>query len=639
MTLVIAGGNSKSQTVLIEAIQMSDQGRLLSEFEAPNLEQWRTEVERLLKGAPFAKKMFTLTLEGIQVGSMATGADRPDPDWTDTLPGQAPFLRGSLPDRGAWLVSQELPLPNANDFNEALRHDLERGQTAVNLILTEAGPHGTSISGMADLRTALAGVDLAEVPILIQAGADHFQVAQNLLALVEELGKKSSVLQGRVGCDPVAGLASEGALTVSAVKLYDELAEISRLAADRAPGLKTLPVFEDPWHDGGADGALGLGLVLATAVHVLREMESRGLTVEEAAARVHFNLCVGSDFFMEISRLRALRVLWSRILTASGADPAVAPISIHARTSRRTGTVLDPHVNMLRATTQAMSAVLGGVDSLHVAAFDEAIRPADEFSRRIARNVHLVLAHECHLDQVADPAGGSWYVEKLTADLADRAWERFLEVEAAGGAMAAVESGLAQQWVADAAADRAARLAVRREVLVGTNQYPDPEPLRKAAVPEDSAGLAIPLRRDGEPFEVLRASVETLSRTDAAAGRVFCANLGDVARYMPRLEFTRRFFRVGGFELSEDGFALTAAEAAAKARADGARTVVLVGLDDTYARLAVAVATALKKEPDPPVVLLAGAAIESEDIDECINLKSNVLEVLTRLAQKVGGAS
>jgi methylmalonyl-CoA mutase len=619
---------------------MNDKGRLLTEFEVPTGDQWRTEVERLLKGAPFAKIMFSRTLEGIQVGSMATANDVPDPDWTGTLPGQSPFIRGTCSSNRAWLVAQELPLASAAEFNTALRHDLERGQTAVNLITDQAGQRGTALSGMDDFRTALAGVDLAEIPVLIQAGAAHFKVAENLLALVEERGLDSTGLRGRVGCDPVAGLASEGALPVPAEQLYDELAEISRRVAVQAPGLSTLPVFEDPYHDGGADGALGLGLLLASAVQVLREMESRGLSLEEAAARVHFNLCVGSDFFLEIARLRGLRVLWSRILIACGVDPATAPISVHARTSRRSGTVLDPHVNMLRATTQAMSAVLGGVDSLHVATFDEATALPDEFSRRIARNVQLVLAHECHLDQVTDPAGGSWYVEKLTADLMARAWELFQKVEAAGGAMAALAGGKTQQWVAGVATERAARLAVRREVLVGTNQYPDPKPLLESLADAPSpVGLAIPLRRDGAPFEVLRTRVVEMGRRNTASGRVFCANLGDVARYVPRLEFTRRFFRVGGFEMSGEGFALTAAEAAESARADGARTVVLVGLDDTYADMAAEVAASLKKEPDPPVVMLAGPMAEGKGIDDCINMKSDVLDVLGRLVEKVGGES
>jgi methylmalonyl-CoA mutase len=266
---------------------MSDQSPLLGEFKVPSLDQWRAEVEHLLKGAPFAKKMFTTTLEGLQVGSMATAADLPDPDWSSTLPGQAPFARGTG-SGGSWLVAQELPLPTPAEFNAALRHDLERGQNAINLILTGASRRGTAVKGREDLRACLEGADLASTPILIQSGPAHFATAQGLLALAAELRGDSKALRGRVGCDPVAGMAVEESLPVAADKLYDELAELTRLAGKQAPGLRTLPVFEDPWHDGGADGALGLGLTLASAVTALREMESRGLSLEEAAGRVHF---------------------------------------------------------------------------------------------------------------------------------------------------------------------------------------------------------------------------------------------------------------------------------------------------------------------------------------------------------------
>lgn len=618
---------------------MGDQNPLLGEFEVPSLDQWQAEAERLLKGAPFARKMFTTTLEGLQVGSMATAADRPEPDWSATLPGQAPYLRGA--DSGVgWYVAQELPLNDPADFNAALVHDLERGQNAVNLILEGAGPRGTAAHGIEDLRACLQGVDLEKTPVFIQAGGVPLATANDLLTLAGENGGDLKALRGRVGCDPVAGFAVEGSLPLPAEQLYDELADLARLVGEKAPELRTLPVYEDPWHDGGADGALGLGLTLASAVTALREMESRGLSLEDAASRIHFNLCVGSDFFLEIARLRALRILWSQVLTACGIDPASAPIMVHARTSRRTGTKLDPHVNMLRATTQAMSAVFGGVDSLHVAPFDETTSQPDEFSRRIARNVQLILALECHFGHVADPAGGSWFVEKLTADVAEAAWKHFQAAEEAGGMQAALESGLVQEWVAAAAGARASRLATRREVLVGTNQYPDPKALVQSAAPV-AAGEegSIPLRRDGVPFEELRARVEAMGSADPAAGRVFCACLGDVSRYMPRLEFTRRFYRVGGFEVTDSGYATTVEEAMAAAGADGARAVVLVGLDATYAELAGPVVEALKKAPDPPVVMLAGAPVEGAAVDEIINVKSNVLDVLGRLADTVGGVS
>ena len=695
---------------------------LLDVFATPSNDQWKTEVERLLKGAPFAKKMFTRTLENITVGPMYTGDDTRDLPGTDTQPGQWPFLRGTRPEAG-WLVAQEIPLPTAEEFNNALRSDLKRGQTAVNLVLDRAGLQGqdpdqapasdvgaagTSIASLPDLETALDGIDLKAAPLFFQTGSAALPVTSLLLALLEKRGFNPADLQGCLGSDPAFGLAQMGRLPLGLERLYDELAVISRWAAKNAPRLKTLPVHEDPWHDGGADSALSLGLTLASAVAKLRAMEARGIAPEEAAERVQFHLCIGSDFFMEMAKVRALRVLWSQVLAAAGCPAQAAAARIHARTSRRAQTLLDAHVNMLRVTTQAMSAVLGGVDSLHVSPFDEVDSVPDEFSRRIARNVQLLLAHECHFDQVQDPAGGSWYVEKLTADLAATAWGHFQAIEKGGGIIAALDTGRVQEMVVAVATERTARLATRRDVLIGTNQYANPteksraprvvdhaelqrkrgaamerqrtsgaqdehllvlgrlekimdadqEQLLSTMVDAAAAGATlgelcgslrhdtegarevtpIPLRREAEPFEQLRARVTGLG----AGNRVFACCLGDVARYMPRLDFTRGFFQAGGFTMVEDGFFTDAATAATAALDSRAGTVVLVGLDDTYAELAGSVVEKLSAGDDAPLIVLAGGApeviadLEGRGLDRSINLRSDVLDVLGATADEMG---
>jgi len=701
---------------------------LLSEFAAPSLAEWQLECERLLKGAPFAKKMFTRTLEGFIVNPMYTAADTADLPWLESAPGEAPFVRGAQSaDSGCWLVAQELPYPTVEEFNNALRADLKRGQTAVNLLLDEAGHRGldpdqapvgvvglggTSLASVSELATALDGVDLSVTPLLAQAGSAALPLAAMLLAMLRKQGKDAAELKGCLGSDPVYGLARDGKLPLALERLYDELAALTRWAESTAPALKTIPVWEAPWHDGGADCALGLGLSLAGAVEHLRQLEARGVDVDTAARRFQFNLSIGSDFFMEIAKVRALRLLWSNVCTEVGCPAAAAEVTVHGRTSRRTLSRLDAHVNMLRVTTQAMSAVLGGVDSLHVSPFDEMDSLPDEFSRRIARNVQLVLAHECHFDHVVDPAGGSWYVEKLTDDLARAAWQVVNEIETAGGIVAALEAGLVQKRVKEAARLRTERLAVRKDVLIGTNQYanlnepgrerrqPDfgglhtrrtvaLEHLRTSALTEDhmlvlgdlekildsapehwlehmieaadrGATLgelteilrhdaepirqveAIPLRRDAEPFEELRATVDSLREADPACGRVFTVCLGDFARYMPRLEFTRRFFQVGGFEMAGDEYFTDAATAAAAVAGGGAATAVLVGLDETYAELAVEVVRKLLSAAPELTIMVAGQpaavleALKSGGVVEFIHVRSDVLAVLGRLAKTKG---
>ncbi len=694
---------------------------LLDHFPVPDLDQWRQEVERLLKGAPFAKKMFTKTLENITVQPMYTDADTKDLPWAENFPGQWPYLRGNKVATGkcgAWLVAQELPLPTAEEFNNALRSDLRRGQTAVNLVLDQAGLRGmdpdqaeaklvgaggTSIASLVDLETAFDGVDLEKIPLFVQTGSAALPVMSLLLAMLEKQGKNPKKLAGCLGSDPEFGLAENGMLPLELSRLYDELAIISRWTSTEAPNLKTLPVHEDPWHDGGADSALSLALVLSSAVQKLRAMDKRGLETEVAAGRIQFHLCLGSDFFMEIAKVRALRLLWSDLLHAAGCPAVAAEAKVHARTSRRTQTLLDPHVNMLRVTTQAMSGVFGGVNSLHVSPFDELDSLPDEFSRRIARNVQLVLANECHFDQVRDPAGGSWYVEKLTAELAEKTWSIFQEIEAGGGLVECLKNGWVQEKVATCGELRKKRLATRQDVLVGTNLYPNPEePARKPRTPDhellktrrteamtrqrtsgtqeehlkilgrlnkimaaekdellplltdaaacgatlgELAGILrhdtdpdffvqpIPLRRDAEPFEILRLQVENMGKQS----RVFVACLGDTARYMPRLDFTRGFFQVGGFQVLEEGF-LNSPDAAVEAAAGlAAPVVVLVGLDETYDKLAAETVKGLQAlSPSPKVCLAGGSADQYQGLDFSINARSNILEVLGKLAEGLG---
>jgi len=715
---------------------MTSQNRpepLLSEFPSPSLEQWQQEVERLLKGAPFAKKMFTRTWEGITVGPLYTEADTRNISWRDTLPGQAPFVRGNhaagyhaVP----WLVAQEHLCPTCEDFNRSLVQALESGQTAVHLVLdlagkmgqdsdqvsaNEVGRRGTSVSSLADLAIALHGVDLERYPVLIQSGASFLPIAGMIAALVRQRGGDLGKLRGCLGADPFTGLAQSGFVNSSLDQVHKELAAVTKWAVANAPGVRTLPVFEKPWHEGGADLALSLGLTLSSAVATLRAMESQGVAPEVAAPHFQFNLEVGTDFFMEMAKLRALRLLWSRILTASGVPAEQSRTFINARTAYRCQTELDVHVNLLRSTTEAMSAVLGGTDSLHVSPFDEVDRIPDNFSRRIARNVQLILAHECHLDQVTDPAGGSWYVESLTRDLAAAAWTQFRAVEQAGGMPEVLASGWAQEKVTAAAEARAAGYAARREILVGTNKYADPtqtktppqildcEALHKSRAAsladlrtsatqeahmlilahlekimdcpadqlfdyvanaveagatlgeitgvmhgESAPGLAvqpIPLRRDAEPFEALRARLLSVQAGDQAAARVFTANLGDFARYMPRLEFARGFFEVGGFEMAGEAFFTDATAAIAAAQNDGARIVALVGLDETYTEQAVAVAQGLADGPEPPLVVLAGAPgdLETElsaaGVAHYIHVRSNVVDVLNAVLNRMEGQS
>jgi len=680
-------------------------GRLLSEFPAPSLEAWKEEVVRLLKGAPFEKKMLTATYEGITLQPMYTAEDTKNLPFQDTLPGQWPYLRGTEPlgkRVNGWLVAQELPFPDPKDFNEALLHDLERGQNAVCMVLDAAGrwgldadeadselvgKDGTSISAFADVVQAIEGVD-PTLPTMVVGGAGSVSAAALVVAALKAKGADLSIANLTLGNDPLGFLAQNGQLPMSIDEAFDSLASLTKWATASAPKAKTLVACGFPYFEAGANAVQQLAFTLASAVTALRAMEARGVSVEDAAARMVFRLKVGGHFFMEIAKLRAMRVLWAQMARACGVSDEAAKICMQAKNGCINKTQFDPHVNILRGTTEAFAAIAGGADSLHIGSFDDVLGgPPSELGRRIARNTQLILREESKLDYVVDLAGGSWAVETLTHQLTIAAWKLFQEVDAMGGLQKALETGFVQKAILDVANARRKAVTARTDVIVGINQYPNalegmPEqrtvdhaaikaklgPAASAArtgqakskdfgvlvdaAPKSTLGeISKALGCSGsvkvEPLVAFRTAemFETLRKAMIKARKgktdVFLANLGPVGAYMPRLDFTRAFFQVGGFTVDDKSWFKTHDEAAKAAIASGAPIVVAVGLDDTYIEQAEGLAKAVKAG-GAKTMLVAGLLKDHADafkvagVDDFVHIKSDAHAVLSGLAKGLG---
>ncbi len=477
------------------------------EFPPTLYEEWRKAIDKVLKGAPFEKRLVTKTYENIDLQPMYRQEDIAGLPQIDSLPGFAPYVRGVSPlgyVASSWDVAQEIPCATPTAFNEALSADLARGQNAVNLVLDhptlhgvdadqadagDVGKDGLSLSSLADLAEALNGVDLETTPIYVQADASALSFAALLAALVKQQGKSLAKLRGAIGMDPLGHLAHYGHLPRDLNGVYDVMAQLTGWAKANAPQLQTLTVQGHPYHNGGASTTQELAFALATAVDYLRAMQERGLSIDDAAPRVRFAFSIGSNFFMEIARLRAARMLWAKIVQAFGGNAESQKMRIHARTSAWNQTVYDPHVNLLRGTTEAFSAIVGGCDSLHISPFDELICTPDEFSRRVARNTHTVLREETHITRTVDPAGGSWYIENLTDAVARQSWAIFQDVEKQGGMAKALAAGWPQGQVADTAAKRMANIAKRKDIFVGANMYPNLKETRLEAPKVDTAAL------------------------------------------------------------------------------------------------------------------------------------------------------
>lgn len=465
---------------------------LLSGFEPVSYDQWKAAVEAELKGVPFDKKLLTPTPEGITLKPVYTPDDTADLSGPRSFPGFPPYLRGSTaagPVARGWEVSQEIDFANPAEFNEAARHSVERGLTALNIVLDRAtrkghdpdwaaagdvGVGGLSIATLQDLDRALAGIDLEKISLFIRSGSSAMPVAALLVALARARGQNEAKIRGCIEMDPLGVLSHEGSLPHSLEGAYQEMAQLTRWADRAVPALQTVCVHTRVWHEGGGHAVQELAFGLATGVEYLRAMHRHQLGVNSVAPRIRFAMTVGTSFFMEIAKLRAARVLWNRVVEAAGGSWSSRRLHLHARTSLRNKSSLDPQVNILRATVEAFAAVLGGVDSLQVGAFDEVAGTPDEFSRRLARNTQLVLLKECDLTRFADAPGGSWYVERLTAQLAEKAWALFQEVERLGGMAAAMAKGFPQKEIAGTRAARARSLAERRSTLIGVNKYANP---------------------------------------------------------------------------------------------------------------------------------------------------------------------
>jgi methylmalonyl-CoA mutase len=472
---------------------------------------WRKVVEAELKGVPFEKKLVTRTAEGIALQPVYTRADTAGLPDLDSAPGAAPFLRGTSRKgyhEALWDFAQELGFGGAAEFNAALLSDLQRGQNSVALSLDRAGragldpdaaaadvgADGLSVADLADLSAALDKVELTAVPVHIRAGATALPLAGLLAALAKKRGIDLGKINGSLTADPLGELAARGALPAGIDALYDDLAVWTTWAEKNAPGLATVGVDASVWLDGGGNAVQDLAFALAAGVEYVRALGRRGLTPAQVASRLRFTFAVGPQFFMETAKFRAFRLLWTRAATAFGLAPGAAPAKLHARTARWNKTVLDINVNMLRTTTEALSAVLGGVNSLHIAPYDEVMGAPDEFSRRISRNIHTLLSEEFHFTAPNDPAGGSFYIEKLTDELARKAWSLFQEVEKQGGFLAALKAGFPQGQVAETAKGKFDGLDKRRIGLVGTNLFPNLKektpPARPSATPEFAAARA-----------------------------------------------------------------------------------------------------------------------------------------------------
>lgn len=479
------------------------------EFTPPTYEEWVDACNALLKGKPFEKTMYTPTYEGITFDPIYTWRTGPsavdDILPVDDYPGMGDFVRGAKVNGykcAPWGIAQACDETLPKENNELLKHEIDKGSTVYNIRLDTPTMHGVdaqnakhvgnigvSITTLEDMSTLLDGLDLKKYPIMIYCGADSMRMIALAAAALKAKGEPVENLHGVIGANLLAQMAKAGRLRQSLESHYDDMAEAIRWTTKNAPNLRTIFVRSDIFSRGGANAVQETAYTFGMAVEYIRAMLKRGLSIHDIARSIQFGFNTGATFYIEIAKLRAARQVWANILEAFGADEADRGAVIHARPAYFTKTIFDIGVNMLRNTTEIFSAVVGGVDTYENEPYDETVRKGDEFSRRIARNVQILLQEEFGMLRPIDPAGGSWAIEALTKEMAEKVWAEFQKIEDLGGMKKAFEAGYPQEQILEVVKKRFKALDLRKDRAVGTNMYPNMTEVLLEPRPEDTPAL------------------------------------------------------------------------------------------------------------------------------------------------------
>jgi methylmalonyl-CoA mutase len=575
--------------------------KLLQEFPPVSTQAWEDAIRKDLKGADYTRKLVWQTAEGLAVKPYYRAEDIAGLEMAAAAPGSFPFMR-SARSTGDWRIREEIDAADPEQANRAAQSRVAAGAEEIaflNVVVRNASDLG------------MLFVNLPAVPL-------HFENAGEPLIrlLSERLRERPDSQPLSTGWSPISN--------------PEFAAEVIRTVP---PALVPFTIHGEDFEESGATAVEEVGFTLAAGIDFLAEMEAREVKIDRAAASIAFSFSIGASYFFQIAKFRAFRMLWARAVESFGGTHEGARTRIHARTSCWNKTIYDPHVNILRATTEAMSAVLGGVDSVCVAPFDECYKAPDEASRRLARNTQIIFKREALLSRVADPGAGSYCLEAITDFIAREGWRAMQKIEASGGYRKACADGQLSKALAQSLAARETAVDSRRRIFTGTNRYADPQ--------ERALDRIEPLylargRRGAHDYEQLRLRTERCTATTGRLPRVLLAEFGDVKMRSARSHFSANFFACAGFDMIRQRI-----ENADEIAASDADLIVLCSSDPEYLGMATEVAQRLKTQGRETPVIVAGNPESAEQlraagVADFIHIRSNPIEVLTNWQQRLG---
>ncbi|MBN2348392.1 MAG: acyl-CoA mutase large subunit family protein [Bacteroidales bacterium] len=619
---------------------MENQEKLFSEFPAVSTEEWESIILNDLRGADYEKKLVWETIEGIRVRPYYRKEDLEDIEYLNVSPGKFPYVRGTKKTLNQWEIRQDIVVENIKRANEEALFLLQRGVSSVGFSFIKK-----QIFGAEDISKLINGIDLTQNKINLNTGRYSPEIFTFLVKVISETGSDMEKVFGSMDYDPLGNLTATGNFYLSEEEDIQELATFIKKSVRELPGFRILSIHGLNFSNAGSSITQELAFSLAMGVEYLHRLTQAGLSIEDITPRIQFVLGTGSNYFMEIAKLRAVRYLWAKIVNEyKPSSVESAEMYIHSVTAKCNKTLYDPYVNMLRVTTESMSAIIGGTDSLLVSPYDSVFRKPSDFSKRIARNTQMVIKEEAYFDKTVDPSAGSYYIENLTDSLISESWKLFLEIEEEGGYVSAIKNGVIQKKIKETAENRRKNLAFRKEVLVGTNQYANP---LDTALDKINTSIAFPDKetqenticdsikdfRMAEDFEKLRLNIETSD----SKPKVFLFTIGNLTWRKARAAFSNNFFATAGYQIIDNNGFNTADEGVHAAESSGADIIVICSSDEEYIDLVPLIYQKLKHK----ILVVAGSPKNIEDLQAAgikyfIHLKSNMLDTLKEFNELLG---
>ena len=609
--------------------------RLFEEFPPISTEQWMAKITADLKGADFNKKLVWRN-ENFEVQPFYRENQREEVDYLDVPPNSFPFVRATK-DVNDWEVRQKIYATVPVEANQLAKEAIKRGAVGLSFDAKE-------IVDLASLSVLLHGINLEEVSINFRASKNYLDLAKWIIEFIKANKFDAKKVKGSLSFDSLGYYLIHGKYYESLDQNISELIELLNIAKSDLPAFRVLSVNASHYHNAGATTVQELAFAMAAGSEYFAQLTERGMDANSINPFMSFHFAIGSSYFMEIAKFRAVRYLWAHIAEAFGVKKEQAKAYIHAVTANWNKTLYDPYVNMLRTTTEGMSAGIAGVDAMTILPFDNVYNTENEFASRVARNQQIVIKEEAHLDKVVDPAAGSYYIEHLTDSLIQAAWDLFLKIDDMGGYAKAMESGFIKEQIELSAQKKDQAVASRKKDILGTNQFPNQLETMldniKREVKPDFDGIR--RYRAAEAFEKVRLDTEIHVKNGGKRPKVFLLTFGNLAMRKARSGFVSNFFAGAGYEIIDnEGFEFPeqGAKAALEAEAD---IVVLCSADDEYLGLTMKVADFFNYEKKKPTLLIAGfpkddiESLKEMGVDDFIHVKTNMLETLQQFNQKLG---